>query len=290
MKGFTKKILAAVLSLTLVIGLATSASAAAWDEYFGQNQGWYEGALGNLTGVSASGFTAKMEQIGWGGVWGCRVYKKISLKKGVNYAVTFKAKSTRLDKYIYVKFGSDDNFAGGFWVKLPRGKNVSVSHIFKSAVTTRPNDELSFGLGGDYGDRAPVAEDGDRFVRYAQFKKQFGKEAKVLLAKEEGAPLGADSSVAPTDVTISGLKIGTAPSKVKFSAKAKGKKKVKVTFKKAAGIKTFEVKVGKVKKKTTKTSITVKAKKKGKQKVQVRGISADKAYKTKWATKKVKVK
>ena len=61
-------------------------------------------------------------------------------------------------------------------------------------------------------------------------------------------------------------------------------------MKKAAGIKTYEVKVGKVTKKTTKTSITVKAKKKGKQKVQVRGISADKSYKTKWATKKVKVK
>ena len=61
-------------------------------------------------------------------------------------------------------------------------------------------------------------------------------------------------------------------------------------MKKATGIKTFEIKVGKVKKKTTKTSITIKAKKKGKQKVQVRGISADKAYKTKWATKKVKVK
>ena len=287
MKRFTKKIGALVLALTLVVGLCTSVSAAAWDSYFGANQDWYEGSKGELAGVSAKGFTAKMEAIGWGGVWGCRVFQKVSVKKGTTYVVSFKAKSTKLDKYMYVKVGSDERLAGSFWVKLPKGKQKTFTRAIKAAVTTNSNDELSFGIGGDFGDRAGIATDGDADVRYKQFKKDFGKAA-TYLHEVEGLP--GDSSSA-TDVIVSNFSITKAPGKVTVKkAKALGGKKVKVTWSKAKGAKNYEVQVGSVKKKAgNKTSYTVKAKKKGKAAVKVRAIFG--SYKAPWSkAKKVKVK
>ena len=283
MKGFTKKIASVVLALTLVIGLATSASAAdAWKGYFGNNDGsFWEGATGTMAANSQKAFTARMTSVGWGGVWGCQVSQPIKLAKGKAYAISFTIKSSNANKYIYVKMSTNENLAKGFWVKLPRGKSVKVSECFKAANAA---NQITFGLGGECGDR--VGSDIDAQVRYNIFDKQFGANKHKQLASMD---CDGDFSSA-TDIVVTNYSLGAAASKVKFSAKAKGKKKVKVTMKKAAGIKTYEVKVGKVKKKTTKTSITVKAKKKGKQKVQVRGISADKSYKTKWATKKVKVK
>ena len=281
MRGFTKKIASVVLALTLVIGLATSASAAVWDGYFGANDGsFWEGATGTMAGVSAKGFTARMTSVGWGGVWGCQVKQPIKLAKGKAYAQSYTIKSTKANKYIYVKMSTNENLAKAYWVKLPKGKTVKVNEVFKAQNAA---NQITFGLGGEAGDRD--GSDVDAAVRYGIFEKQF------KLKRNQLGTLDCDGDFSSvTDIVVSNYSLTAAPTKIKFSAKAKGKKKVKVTLKKAAGIKTFEIKVGKVKKKTTKTSITIKAKKKGKQKVQVRGISADKAYKTKWATKKVKVK
>ncbi|HAR91625.1 MAG TPA: hypothetical protein DCR28_00785 [Eubacterium sp.] len=289
MRGFTKKIASVVLALTLVIGLATSASAAVWDGYFGANDGsFWEGATGTMGTNTAKAFTARMTSVGWGGVWGCQVKRPYSFVKGKTYVLSFNAKSTKANKYIYVKMAkglknapyTTTNFAKGFWVKLPKGKTVKVNEVFKAADL---GDMISFGLGGEAGDRD--GSDEDAAVRYGIFEKQF------KLKRNQLGTLDCDGDFSSvTDISVTDFSLTTAATKVKFSAKAKGKKKVKVTLKKAAGIKTFEIKVGKVKKKTTKTKITIKAKKKGKQKVQVRGISADKAYKTKWASKKVKVK
>ncbi len=281
MKGFTKKIVSAVLALTLVFAVATTASAAAWEGYFGNNDGsFWEGSTGTMTGVSAKGFTARMTSVGWGGVWGCQVKQPIKLAKGTTYAQSYTIKSTKANKYIYVKMSTNESLAKGYWVRLPKGKSVKVSEVFKAANNA---NQITFGLGGEAGDRA--GSDPDASVRYGIFDKQFGFSHKQLASKDCD---GDFSSV--TDIVVSNYQLTTAAKKVSFKAKAKGKKKVKVTMKKAAGIKTYEVKVGKAKKKTTSTSVTIKAKKKGKQKVQVRGISADKKYKTKWTTKKVKVK
>ncbi|MBR3174123.1 MAG: hypothetical protein IKF24_06310 [Eubacterium sp.] len=282
MRGFTKKIASVVLALTLVIGLTTSASAAdAWKGYFGANDGtFWEGATGAMGTNTAKAFTARMTSVGWGGVWGCQVSQPINLVKGKAYAQSYTIKSTKANKYIYVKMATKETIAKAYWVKLPKGKTVKVEQVFKAA---NPANQITFGLGGDAGDRD--GSDVDAAVRYGIFEKQF------KIKRNQLGTLDCDGDFSSvTDIEVKNYSLGAAPTKVKFSAKAKGKKKVKVTLKKATGIKTFEIKVGKVKKKTTKTSITIKAKKKGKQKVQVRGISADKAYKTKWATKKVKVK
>ncbi len=280
MKGFTKKVISSVLALTLVIGLTVSTSAAAWEGYMGQNEGWYEGAKGTLEGVSATGFTANMEMIGWGGVWGGQAKQKVSIAKGKAYAISFDVKSTDVNKFIYVKIAKGEKLAKAFWVKLAKGKTQKINLAFKAANAA---DQITFGVGGDFGDR--IGSDADAQTRYNIFKKQFKKSWTILNTQE-----AYGDSALGTKVIVSKYSLKAAPSKVSFKAKAAGKKKVKVTMKKAAGIKTYEVRVGSAKKKTTKTSITVKAKKKGKQAVKVRGISEDKGYTTKWATKKVKVK
>ena len=281
MKGFTKKIVSAVLALTLVFAVATTASAAAWEGYFGNNDGsFWEGSTGTMAGVSAKGFTARMTSVGWGGVWGCQVKQPIKLSKGVTYAQSYTIKSTKANKFIYVKMSVKESLAKAYWVKLPKGKNVKVDQVFKAANNA---DQITFGLGGDAGDRD--GSDVDASVRYGIFEKQFKMKRNQLASKDCD---GDFSSV--TDIVVTNYSLAPAAKKVKFSAKAKGGKKVKVSLKKAAGVKTFEIQVGKVKKKTTSTSATIKAKKKGKVAVKVRGISADKKYKTKWATKKVKVK
>ena len=282
MKGFTKKIGALVLALTLVVGMATSASAAAWDGYFGANDGsFWEGATGTMAKNTATAFTARMTSVGWGGVWGCQVKQPVKMTKGTTYAQSYTIKSTKANKYIYVKMSVKESLAKGYWVKLPKGKNVKVDQVFKAENNA---DQLTFGLGGEAGDRE--GSDVDASVRYGIFDKQFPK-----LNHKQLAQLDCDGDFASvTDIVVTNYSLKTAAKKVSFKAKAKGKKKVKVTMKKAAGVKTFEIQVGKVKKKTTSTSATIKAKKKGKVAVKVRGISADKKYKTKWATKKVKVK
>ena len=283
MKRFTKKILSAVLAMTLVIGLTASVSAASWDSYFGQKD-WYEFADGTLSKTSSAGFTANVSAIGWGGVWGLRIFQKgISVSKGTTYNISFNIKVTKINKFAYIKIANGDTLADSFWVKIPKNKNVTVNRTFKAANSA---NELSFGLGGESYDRTPVADDHDAATRYKLLESQLGvKKAQLFKQDCDGA-----YDAAP-QIVVSKYSLVKSATKISLKApKAKGKKKVKVSWKKAAGIKTYEVKVGKVKKKTTKTSITVKAKKKGKQKVQVRGISADKTYKTKWATKKVKVK
>ena len=170
MKGFTKKILSVVVSLTLVIGLATTASAANWSGYFGANDGtFWEGSTGTMAGANtAKTFTARMTSVGWGGVWGCQVKQPISLAKGKAYAISFTIKSTNANKYIYVKMSTNENLAKAFWVKLPRGKSVKVSECFKAA---NPANQITFGLGGEAGDRE--GSDIDASVRYGIFDKQF---------------------------------------------------------------------------------------------------------------------
>ena len=286
MKGFTKKIVSVVLALTLVIGLSATTFGATWSHYFAvSDAGWYEGVDCLSFTESATGFTANINKIGWQGVWGGRVYKKISITKGKKYVISFKMKSTKIDKYVYVKVGSDQALAHSFWVFLPRGKNVTTTEVFTAACTT--NDELSFGMGGEFGDRASEPTDGDASVRYAVFKKQYGKKAETVLMSKDCKP---GDSASPTVISMSNFKLTSAPGKVSLKKpKAKGKKKVKVSWKKMAGAEKYEVRVGKAKKTTTKTSITMKAKKKGKQVVKVRAIVG--SYKAPWSkSKKVKVK
>lgn len=292
MKGFTKKILASVLAVTLVIGLTTTSFAGIfggkyWETYFAVNENLdpahsFEGVEVSSFKETANSFTANIEKIGWQGVWGGQVKKKISVTKGQTYVLSFKASSAKIDKFIYVKVGSDEALAYSFWVKLPRGKTQTVTKVFKAAASN--NEFLTFGIGGEFGDREPYDKDGK--VRYEVFKKDMGKPATYLKTND----CKPGDSASPTVITVKDFSFSKAPGKVSIKkAKALGKKKVKVTWKKQTGAKKYEVMVGKAKKTTAKTSITMKAKKKGKQKVKVRAIVG--SYKAPWSkAKKVKVK
>ena len=148
-----------------------------WQSYFGANDGsWFEGAIGTLSNNTESAFKADMTQVGWGGVWGGQVKKSINVKKGQKYNISFNAKSTKCNKYIYIKIATDDNLAKGFWVYLPKGKNVIVNEDF---IAEADADQITFGIGGDPGDREGV--DGDASVRYAIFDQQFAPTSHVQL-------------------------------------------------------------------------------------------------------------
>ena len=86
MKMF-KKATAVVAALALTVGMTTTAFASTWTDYFGQSSGWYEGSMGRLSGKSDQGWTAKMDIIGWGGIWGCQVKRKVSIQKGRKYTI-----------------------------------------------------------------------------------------------------------------------------------------------------------------------------------------------------------
>ena len=68
-----KKFAAAVAAMALTVAMTTSCFAASWGSYFGQNEGWYEGAYGELKSSTDTSWTANMDAIGWGGCWGGQV-------------------------------------------------------------------------------------------------------------------------------------------------------------------------------------------------------------------------
>ena len=74
MRRLAKKVAATAMALTMTAAMATTCFAANWGSYFGANADWYEGAEGKLTANTAAGFTASINSVGWGGVWGAQVY------------------------------------------------------------------------------------------------------------------------------------------------------------------------------------------------------------------------
>ena len=77
-----KKIAAVVATLALTVGMTANCFAASWQSYFGVNEAWFEGAEGKLSSQSATGWTADMKTIGWGGCWGAQVKQSVKVKKG----------------------------------------------------------------------------------------------------------------------------------------------------------------------------------------------------------------
>ena len=75
-----KKIAAVVATLALTVGMTANCFAASWQSYFGVNEAWFEGAEGKLSSQSATGWTADMKTIGWGGCWGAQVKQPVKVK------------------------------------------------------------------------------------------------------------------------------------------------------------------------------------------------------------------
>ena len=95
MRKVIRKISAAIVATTITVAMcATCFAGTTFEGYFGQRENWYEGADGSLSGATASSFSADMDAIGWGGVWGAQAHRDITVKKGQKYTLSFKATTT----------------------------------------------------------------------------------------------------------------------------------------------------------------------------------------------------
>ncbi len=197
-----KKLVAVVAALTLTIGMASTAMAASWSTYFGLNKGWYEGTKGSLTSNSDTGWSAKIQSIGWGGCWGGQVYKKgVSIQKGKQYTISFTIKSSKLDKWVYLKIGDakGKQMNLGKWIDCKKGKTVTVNETFTASYNGK---SVYFGIGGDFHDREGVKTDEDAKVRY-----------KYAPNKKLDGRLGPDAAADhPTVITVSNYSFGEAGS------------------------------------------------------------------------------
>ena len=288
MKRLAKKLAASVLAFTLVIAMGTTCFAANWGSYFGANEGWYEGAEGKLNSNKASGFTAAIDSVGWGGVWGAQVFMdatnstgKVSVKKGQTYTLSFQIKATNITKYVYVKVATGETLAYSTWIKIPANKTVKFSKKFKAKANA---NTVYFGLGGDIGDRTDVTTDEDAAIRYKVFKDQYKQVAEVGLANDANGDYTASTLITVSKFTLIGQ------PKVK-SVKSKKKGKVTVKFAKVDGASKYKVKVGGKVTTTKKTSVTVKAKAGKKVAVQVAAVAKSSGVTGAYSAKKsVKVK
>jgi hypothetical protein len=152
-----KRIAALAATVALTVGMSANCFAAGtWGHYIGFSEGnvWYEASEGSFKENSSTGWTATMETIGWGGVWGYQVFQdgsdKVSIKKGEQYTVKCTLKSSKIDKWIVIKIATGDDIAFAKWVKLPKGKAVTVDETFTAKCDA---NSIYFGLGGDFGDR-----------------------------------------------------------------------------------------------------------------------------------------
>lgn len=293
MRRLAKKFAASVLAMTLVLAVGTTCMAATWGSYFGASEGWYEGADGTLTKNTATAFTASMDTVGWGGVWGAQVYKTsgISVKKGQAYTLSFSIKATNVTKYVYVKIATGETLAYSTWVKVEANKTVNVSETFTAKANAT---SVYFGLGGDAGDRIGVTTDTDAEIRYAVL----GDDYKVKLAEDANGDYTSATQITVTKFSLASAK----PAKVTIkSVKNLKGKKVKVTLKKkvasAAG---YQIQIAtnkkftknKKSKTTKKKTYTIKKLKVGtKYFVRVRAYTKGKKSYGDWsAVKKVTVK
>lgn len=176
-----KKISAAVLALALTVGMCvtTFAATAGWTDYLGfdgkPGHTWFEAADGTVKNVTETGWSAELKQIGWGGIWGGQMSRKIDLKKGEKYHIKCKLKSSGCDKWVFIKIATKEDFAFGKWIWLTKGSETTVDETFTAENNA---DSITFGFGGEYGDRE--ATDGKAHYAYAG-------GAKKIAAKKDGA-------------------------------------------------------------------------------------------------------
>ena len=153
-----KRIVVLVATLALTVGMCVSASAAeSWGHYIGFDEGntWYEASEGSFKLNSDTSWTATMNSLGWGGIWGYQVYKdaksgQVKIEKGKEYQIKATLKSSDIDKWIHIKIATGDTSAYGKWIQLKKGQTYTLDETFTAAANA---DSIYFGLGGDFGDR-----------------------------------------------------------------------------------------------------------------------------------------
>lgn len=192
-----KRIAAVVTTVALTVGMCANCFAAdTWGHYFGMNEEdgtvWYEGAEGKVASQTEDSWTAELATIGWGGVWGAQMYKKVDIKKGTEYQLKCTLKSTNCDKWVFIKVSKGETFAYGKWVRLKKGQETTIDETFTAAANA---DQITFGFGGEFGDRDGT--DGTAHYAYADG----GQDA--IKAETDG-----DATYA-TNVSCSGFYLGT---------------------------------------------------------------------------------
>ena len=62
-----------------------------------------------------------------------RLSSQLKFKKGEEYTIKYTLSSSKCDKWVFVKIADKkENFAYGKWVKIKKGKSVSVNETFKA--------------------------------------------------------------------------------------------------------------------------------------------------------------
>ena len=137
MKAF-KKLSTAVLAITMTIAMCATCFAGSWEGYFGKNSNWNEGASGTMSQSTAGGFTMNIDEIGWGGVWGCQSHKDVSIKKGQKYTLQFNMQSEVVEKWVFFKITDDnDTMVYADWVHLIPGVTTNYKATFKAAQNAK---------------------------------------------------------------------------------------------------------------------------------------------------------
>ncbi len=155
-KRFSVAILTFIMTVSMSVGVLAKP---AWNDYIGfdgkPGHTWYEAADGKMGKVTPTSWTCKMKTIGWGGVWGCQVWKNVNVKKGKKYRVKFKIKSTKMNKWVFFKFSTKAKTGYGKWIRLKKGKYQNIDVTFTSKYKCKT---IYFGIGGDFGDREDEAD------------------------------------------------------------------------------------------------------------------------------------
>lgn len=162
-----KRIVAVVATLALTVGMTANCFAASWEHYFGMDEKcgsvWYEGAeCDGEPKTSDDGWTAKLKTIGWGGIWGAQMFQKVTIKKGTEYQLKCTLKSSKCDKWVFIKISKADTYAYGKWIRLEQGEYTTINETFIAAADA---DQITFGFGGEFGDREST--DGTKHYAFA---------------------------------------------------------------------------------------------------------------------------
>lgn len=119
-----------------------------WETYFGYNEDWYEGAEGELIEVTNDSWTAKLNMLGWGGIWGAHMSKSLetNLALGKKYTIKCNLKSMDCDKWIFITLQKAESIAYGKWIKLEKGVEKTINETF---IAQNDADKVYFGFGGE---------------------------------------------------------------------------------------------------------------------------------------------
>ena len=91
MRKVIRKISAAIVATTITVAMCATCflQVQHLKATLDREKNWYEGADGSLSGATASSFSADMDAIGWGSVWGAQAHRDITVKKGQKYTLRF---------------------------------------------------------------------------------------------------------------------------------------------------------------------------------------------------------